>query len=192
MPPRFGTDGLRGVANVDLTPELVVALGRAVARHLTGETFIVGRDTRRSGPMLFAALAAGLAAEGSRVQDVGVLPTPGVAWLAADRHHPAAVISASHNPFEDNGIKLLSPEGSKLPDAIERAIEVELDALIAPGAVPGPSPHGARLGEIVVDADVRPTATSSISFRSPASRGVRCGSCSTARTARPRRWRRRC
>jgi phosphoglucosamine mutase len=153
MAPRFGTDGLRGVANVDLTPELVVALGRAVARQLKGETFLVGRDTRRSGPMLLAALASGLAAEGARVEDVGVLPTPGIAWLAADRHHPAAVISASHNPFQDNGIKLLSPEGSKLPDAIERAIEVELDALLAPGAQPGPSPSGASLGEIVLNAD---------------------------------------
>ncbi len=71
---RFGTDGVRGVANVELTPELVLGLGRAVARTITATTFLVGRDTRRSGPMLQAALSAGLAGEGADVVDVGVLP----------------------------------------------------------------------------------------------------------------------
>ena len=82
---RFGTDGVRGIANVDLTPEFVVALGRAVARTITAPTFVVGRDTRKSGPMLQAALSAGLASEGADVVDVGVLPTPALAWLSAIR-----------------------------------------------------------------------------------------------------------
>jgi phosphoglucosamine mutase len=136
--PRFGTDGIRGTANQDLTPELVLALGRAAARHLPGGSILIGRDTRRSGPMLGGALAAGFAAEGTDVVDVGVIPTPGLAYLAARRGVPAAMISASHNPYRDNGIKLLSPAGSKLPDGAERAIEAELDALVArqpPGAV---------------------------------------------------------
>ncbi len=111
---RFGTDGVRGVANVELTPELVLALGRAVARTITATTFLIGRDTRRSGPMLQAALSAGLASEGADVIDVGVLPTPALAWLSATRDVPAVVISASHNPFADNGIKLFAAGGAKL------------------------------------------------------------------------------
>ncbi len=127
---RFGTDGIRGVANRELTPEIALVVGRASARHLGGADFIVGSDTRRSGPMLKAALAAGLAAEGRRVIDVGVVPTAGLAWLAADRAVPGAMVSASHNPFPDNGIKLLSATGTKIPDEIERAIEGELDRLV--------------------------------------------------------------
>jgi phosphoglucosamine mutase len=80
---RFGTDGVRGVANVDLTPELVLAFGRAAARVLGADRFVVGRDTRRSGPLLEGALVAGLAAEGADVSRLGVAPTPAVAWLAA-------------------------------------------------------------------------------------------------------------
>jgi phosphoglucosamine mutase len=102
---RFGTDGVRGVANVELTPELTLALGRAIARTITATTFLIGRDTRRSGPLLQAALSAGLTSEGADVVDVGVLPTPALAWLSAERDIPAVVISASHNPFADNGIK---------------------------------------------------------------------------------------
>ena len=81
-PTRFGTDGVRGVANEELTPELALALGRAAARVLPAPTFVVGRDTRRSGPLLQAAFSAGLAAEGADVVDLGVLPTPGVAAVA--------------------------------------------------------------------------------------------------------------
>ena len=119
MTLRFGTDGVRGVAGVDLTPERVLGLGRAAARVLgvPGEPFVVGRDTRLSGPMLQAALSAGVAAEGFDVVDLGVLPTPGVADGALERGAPAAVISASHNPFGDNGVKLLSAGGRKLTDA---------------------------------------------------------------------------
>ena len=110
----FGTDGVRGSANTELTPELVLALGRAVARTITATTFLIGRDTRRSGPMLQAALGAGLASEGADVVDVGVLPTPALAWLSVKRDLPAVVISASHNPFADNGIKLFGAGGAKL------------------------------------------------------------------------------
>src|SRR5205807_2790289 len=103
---RFGTDGLRGVAGTELTAELTLALGRAAARILGGPRFVIGRDTRLSSPWLESALAAGIAAEGVDVELLGVLPTPGVAWHAARDGVPAAMISASHNPFQDNGIKL--------------------------------------------------------------------------------------
>jgi len=134
---RFGTDGVRGVANADLTPELVVALGRAAARVLAGERFLVGRDTRISGPLLQAALTAGLAAEGADVVDAGVLPTPGLAWLSAADGVPAAMISASHNPFPDNGIKFFAAGGRKLADDVEERLEAELDGLLG-GGVPAP------------------------------------------------------
>src|SRR5690349_20524707 len=98
---KFGTDGVRGVANAELTPELVVALGRAAARVLPGGTFLVGRDTRLSGPMLQAALTAGLESEGVDVADLGVLPTPAVAFLSSEYDLPASMISASHNPLAD-------------------------------------------------------------------------------------------
>jgi phosphoglucosamine mutase len=144
VPLRFGTDGVRGVANVELHPELILALGRAVARTIASPSFVVGRDTRRSGPLLQAALSAGLASEGADVIDVGVLPTPALAWLAAERGLPAAVISASHNPFPDNGIKLFAPGGLKLADGVEAAIEEELTRILDP-SLKGPlrlSGHG--------------------------------------------------
>jgi phosphoglucosamine mutase len=131
---RFGTDGVRGIANVELTTDLVLALGRAVARTITATTFLIGRDTRRSGPMLQAALAAGLASEGADVVDVGVLPTPALAWLSATRNLPAVVISASHNPFADNGIKLFAAGGLKLSAELEAAIEDELERVLDPTA----------------------------------------------------------
>jgi phosphoglucosamine mutase len=135
---RFGTDGVRGVANRDLTPELVLALGRAAGRVLAGpgSSFLVGRDTRVSGPMLLAALTAGLAPEGVDVVDVGVLPTPGVAWLSAADGLPAAVISASHNRYTDNGVKFFAAGGRKLDDATEARLEDELDGLLRGDAAP--------------------------------------------------------
>ena len=125
---RFGTDGLRGVAGAELTPELALALGQAAARVLGADQWFVGRDPRRSGALLSAALVAGLAAGGAEVADLGVLPTPGVAFWAAVEGAPAAVVSASHNPFADNGIKLFGPGGRKLSDDVERRIELELHA----------------------------------------------------------------
>jgi phosphoglucosamine mutase len=140
---RFGTDGIRGNADADLTPELVVALGRAAAVVFGVEKpFIVGRDTRQSGTRLRDDLAAGLHAEGAVVRDAGVVPTPGVAFLASAARAPALMISASHNPWTDNGIKLFAPGGRKLDDDTERRVEDELRvqsgrALPAPtGAVP--------------------------------------------------------
>ncbi len=128
---KFGTDGVRGVANLDVTPELVVALGRAAARVLGGWSFVVGRDTRQSGPLLEAALVAGLAAEGVQVTTLGVAPTPAVAWLAAADGAAGAVISASHNSFADNGVKLFTTGGRKLSDEVEEALEAELHALLS-------------------------------------------------------------
>ncbi len=148
---KFGTDGVRGVANEELTPELVLALGRAAARVLGGSTFLVGRDTRLSGPLLQAALSAGLASEGKAVVNLGVLPTPGVAFASEVKEAPAAVISASHNPFPDNGIKLFAAGGRKLADEVEEALEAELNRLRGGGAAAGPVPSGADVGRLESD-----------------------------------------
>jgi phosphoglucosamine mutase len=130
---KFGTDGLRGVAGTELTAELTTALGRAAARVLGGPRFLVARDTRLSSSWLESALAAGLAAEGVDVELLGVLPTPGLAWHAAEEGVPAAMISASHNPYRDNGIKLFAAGGRKLPDEVESAIEAAMHEAPAPG-----------------------------------------------------------
>jgi phosphoglucosamine mutase len=127
---RFGTDGVRGVANADLTPEVALALGRAAARVLGGWRFVVGRDTRISGPLLEAALSAGLAGEGVQVVTLGVVPTPVVAFAAAREAIPGAVISASHNPYSDNGVKLFGTGGRKLADDVEATLEAELHGLL--------------------------------------------------------------
>jgi phosphoglucosamine mutase len=148
---RFGTDGVRGVANAELTAELALALGRATARHLPAPAFLVGRDTRRSGPLLQAAFSAGLAAEGADVTDLGVIPTPGVALLCERRGSPGAVVSASHNAFGDNGIKLFSALGTKLAVETEQAIEDELASVLADPDHPPRRPTGFGVG--YVDAD---------------------------------------
>jgi phosphoglucosamine mutase len=143
MTLRFGTDGVRGVANVEVTPELVTAFGRAAVRVLGSEQpFVVGRDTRRSGPMLEAALVAGICAEGADVVLAGVLPTPGIAHAARERGAPAVVISASHNPFADNGIKLFTAGGRKIPELLEYEVEQELRALATAQPEPGPEGNG--------------------------------------------------
>ena len=122
-PITFGTDGVRGVANVGLIPEDALGLGLAVAR-LFGGPILVGRDTRLSGGMLSCSLAAGAASGGAKVIDVGILPTPGVAALAPRLGAAAAgVVSASHNPYPDNGIKFFSGKGRKLPADKQREIE---------------------------------------------------------------------
>jgi phosphoglucosamine mutase len=133
--PGFGTDGVRGVANVELTAELATAIGRAAARVLEAPAFVVGRDTRRSGPMLQAALSAGMAAEGADVLDLGVLPTAGVAFTSERRGLPAAMVSASHNPYRDNGIKLFDASGMKLSPDVEARVEAELDGVPGTGSV---------------------------------------------------------
>jgi phosphoglucosamine mutase len=150
MTLRFGTDGVRGVANVDLTPELVVALGRAAARVLGGGRFVVGRDTRISGPLLEAALAAGLAAEGVAVVSLGVVPTPVVAHAAATGGVAGAMISASHNPYTDNGIKLFAPGGRKLTDDVEERLEAVLDTVVHGEQTAAPV-QGGDVGALVVE-----------------------------------------
>lgn len=143
----FGTDGVRGAANIHLTADLALQLGRAAARVLGGTAaaprLVVARDTRVSGPMIQAALTAGVLSAGAGVLDAGVLPTPAVAFLV--RHLGAsagAVISASHNPYADNGIKFFGPDGFKLSDAEEARIE-ELVPEGSPGPQVGiPSPLG--------------------------------------------------
>jgi phosphoglucosamine mutase len=144
MSLRFGTDGIRGVANRDLTPEIALALGRSSARYLPGESFFVGSDTRRSSPMLKAALVAGLASEGRRVFDLGVLPTPALAWIVASKGVPGAIVSASHNPFPDNGIKLISENGTKLSDELETEIESHLSRALLDGSA---ASHETRVGD---------------------------------------------
>lgn len=125
----FGTDGARGVANVDLSCELAMQIGRAAAMVLTRHTqgkpkMIIAKDTRLSSSMLESALVAGICSVGVDVELLGELPTPAVAWLVNEYHADAGVmISASHNPAEFNGIKLFSGTGYKLPDDIENEIE---------------------------------------------------------------------
>jgi phosphoglucosamine mutase len=125
----FGTDGVRGVANLDLTPELGFRLGRAGAAIVAGQPdrsrpLVVGRDTRLSGTMLEAAVVAGITSTGHDTLSLGVVPTPAVAFVTVATGAAAGVmISASHNPIEDNGIKFFGPDGFKLSDAQENAIE---------------------------------------------------------------------
>ncbi|MBI3214003.1 MAG: phosphoglucosamine mutase [Mycobacterium sp.] len=146
----FGTDGVRGVANRDLTAELALALGAAAARQLASagpsrrRVAVVGRDPRASGEMLEAAVIAGLTSEGVDALRVGVLPTPAVAYLtnAYDADF-GVMISASHNPMPDNGIKIFGPGGHKLDDQTEDRIS----ELVASG--PGQRPVGAAIGRVV-------------------------------------------
>ncbi len=130
----FGTDGIRGVAGIaPLDTTTVYAVGLALAHQLrpgalasgmVGPRVIVGRDTRESSPWIANLLAAGLRAGGAEVESAGIVPTPAIAYLAAKHgFHAGVVISASHNPWEDNGIKLFGPDGKKLPDQTELAIE---------------------------------------------------------------------
>ncbi len=147
----FGTDGVRGLANVDVTAELALDLAVAAA-HVLGEVgqfdghrprAVVGRDPRASGEFLSAAVVAGLASAGVDVLDVGVLPTPAVAHLVAEQGADLGVmLSASHNPMPDNGIKFFAAGGHKLPDAIEDAIEARLRE-------PWKRPTGAAIGRVL-------------------------------------------
>lgn len=125
-----------------------MALGRAAARVLGGDHFVIGRDTRISGPLIEAALAAGLAAEGASAHTLGVVPTPVVAWAAAHEGIAGAMISASHNKYPDNGIKLFTREGRKLRDGVEAALEAELDKLVHAGNDASAAPTGDAVGTI--------------------------------------------
>lgn len=144
----FGTDGVRGVANTELTPELAFKIGQAGAYVLTEEThhrarILVGKDTRISGDMLEAALIAGICSVGAEAVSIGVVPTPAVAYLTRLYNADAGVvISASHNPVEYNGIKYFNSQGYKLRDEIEERIE----AIILDGAEKVPTPTGSEVG----------------------------------------------
>jgi phosphoglucosamine mutase len=143
----FGTDGIRGIANVDLKPTLAHALGRATAQRLVrpGGSIVVGQDTRRSGDMFVAAITSGATSLGVDVHRLGVVPTPALAHLARIGAFDAGImVSASHNPADDNGLKVLDSGGLKLDDAIEE----ELEALIWRSEEIG-APGNARLGRSI-------------------------------------------
>ena len=124
---RFGTDGVRGVALTELTTDYVTALGAAAARVLGNGSWLIGRDTRESGPALQEALVRGLRSEGALVVLCGVVPTPALAHFSATHAAPAAMITASHNPYSDNGVKIFAPGGVKLSDEVEAQIEAQLE-----------------------------------------------------------------
>ncbi len=132
MTLRFGTDGVRGPAS-EFSDALVIALGQAAAQVLGSSSFVIGRDTRESGDRIERALVTGLAQVGAQPLSMGVVPTPAVAWVCAQRGVPGAVISASHNPWTDNGIKFFAAGGRKLSDELEDALESALDAIVATG-----------------------------------------------------------
>jgi phosphoglucosamine mutase len=151
----FGTDGIRGLANADLSPELALSVAAAAAHVLSEEddrsrapVAMVGRDPRASGEMLEAAVMAGLASAGATVVRVGVLPTPGLAFLTAESNADLGVmLSASHNPMPDNGIKLFAAGGHKLPDTVEAEIEA---AVATPGGWRRPTGEGVgRIHELL-------------------------------------------
>jgi len=123
---RFGTDGVRGVAFEQLTLDYVARLGRVAGRRLGSTRVIIGQDTRESGTQLAEALAGGLRASGCEVEFLGVMPTPAIAFLAQADGCAAAAITASHNPYRDNGVKLFSVGGNKLTDEVQDAIEGDL------------------------------------------------------------------
>ncbi len=148
MPELFGTDGVRGIANEELTPEFCMKVGRAAGEYLKpfGDTVLVGKDTRISGPMLEAALAAGLASVGLQVQLLGVVTTPAVAFLSNKKQVAGgAMISASHNPVPDNGIKFFDHSGYKLSEQAEEDIEDRLNYQLS-------RPTGTEVG-MVLDCD---------------------------------------
>ena len=152
MPRLFGTDGIRGTANVDLKPTLAYALGRATAHRLAGpgRPIVVGQDTRRSGDMFVAAIVAGATSLGVDVHVVGVVPTPALAFITGAGHFAAGImVSASHNPASDNGLKVLDEHGLKLDEDVED----ELEQLIwTADELPGASPDA--LGVAVQDRDL--------------------------------------
>lgn len=120
----FGTDGVRGAAGSELTADLALDIGRAAGAYLRGGPVVVGRDTRRSGTMLSNALQAGFHSVGIDTVDVGVLPSGGISYVTASTEATmGAIVSASHNPADDNGIKLLAARGTKLADQVERELE---------------------------------------------------------------------
>ncbi|MDD6289574.1 MAG: phosphoglucosamine mutase [Eggerthellales bacterium] len=146
MTRMFGTDGVRGIANKDLTCDLAFKLGQAAVRFL-GKTILVGKDTRQSGDMLEAAVFAGITSMGGTALSAGIIPTPGVAFLVQELHADGGiVISASHNPPEYNGIKYFDGKGFKLPDEVEDRIEA---FIVAGGPAPEELPNGDEVGVVL-------------------------------------------
>jgi phosphoglucosamine mutase len=159
MSLRFGTDGVRGVANTELTPTFALALGAAVVDAFDTTQVVIGVDTRRSGSMLAAAVSAGVASAGADAIELEVIPTPAVAREARVRNCPGVMVSASHNAFQDNGLKVFGPGGQKLSDAEQSRIESTIMAILTTGRgvrVVGPNetaqeippPTGAEVGRI--------------------------------------------
>lgn len=131
MTLRFGTDGVRAEALTVLTTEYTMSLARAAAQVLGGDMWLIGRDTRESGPVLETAVVAGLTAAGVSPLLLGVVPTPALAWMSAQMDIPAVMITASHNPWRDNGVKIFAAGGLKLTDEVERSIEAALHSEVA-------------------------------------------------------------
>jgi phosphoglucosamine mutase len=169
----FGTDGIRGIANVDLTPTLAYDLGRAVGHLMdgNGRSVVIGQDTRRSGDMLVASVAAGLASVGTEAQLLGVVTTPCLTHVAASGGHPAGImVSASHNPADDNGLKVVSG-GRKIDDEVEDQLE---RLIFQAEGLPGRG--NAELGRIVRDpAPVEGYRRHLVDAAGPALRGLRVG-----------------
>ena len=149
----FGTDGVRGVANTELTCELAMNIGKAAAMVLINDevkhpTFLIGKDTRLSGDMLEGALIAGLCSVGANVRLLGVIPTPAVAYLVGKYKADAGImISASHNPFEFNGIKIFNEDGYKLPDDLEE----EIETIVLDGKIPYSKPDFENMGTVSIE-----------------------------------------
>ena len=139
--PSFGTDGVRGVAISEITPEYVLALGRAVGTVLGSPRLLIARNPRVSGPILEAAFSAGVAAVGVRVEQLGVVPTPTVALIARLENVPGVMITASHNKFSDNGVKVFAAGGRKLTDTDQELIESEVHKIMS-GVTPSTSDVG--------------------------------------------------
>ena len=151
---RFGTDGIRGVAGVSLTSEVAYALGAALAAHYPAGDILIGRDTRPSGPGLSAALAAGIRSGGATPINLGVIPTPGLAAVVAADADVACgvVVTASHNPAEYNGLKVIGRDGRKVPDALERELERMIDERLAAASADSASADSASATDARDDA----------------------------------------
>ena len=151
---RFGTDGIRGVAGVSLTSEVAYALGAALAANYPAGNILIGRDTRPSGPELSAALAAGIRSGGATPINLGVIPTPGLAAVVAADADVACgvVVTASHNPAEYNGLKVIGRDGRKVPDALERELERMIDERLAAASADSASADSASATDARADA----------------------------------------
>jgi len=151
---RFGTDGIRGVAGASLTSEIAYALGASLAAHYPAGNILIGRDTRPSGPGLSAALAAGIRSGGATPINLGVIPTPGLAAVVAADAEVACgvVVTASHNPAEYNGLKVIGRDGRKVPDALERELERMIDERLAAASADSASADSASATDARDDA----------------------------------------